>query len=212
MPLDGLVFIQQFRLNALRLVGDLLFERVELHARLLVFLVVNHLDAVELRAGLGGAHANLALLAVAGLGILAHLGKLALISGNGRNQLLERGDLLLRLLQILGAVRLKVSARLGDGAVQALDLVGQRFHAVAHDIHIGLDLLEHVLLFQQEIAVLEQFLAVAAAAHLLFILIQLHVHLLILPQKFVLFQNMALLNLSAPEGIVLQAENRHVIL
>ena len=109
-------------------------------------------------------------------------------------------------------MRLKIGARLGDGAVQALDLIGQRFHAVAHDLHIGLDLLEHVLLFQQEIAVLEQLLAVAVAAHLLFILIQLHVHLLILPQTFVLFQNMALLNLSAPEGIVLQAENRHVIL
>ena len=37
-------------------------------------------------------------------------------------------------------------------------------------------------------------------------------NVLILPQTFVLFQNMALLNLSAPEGIVLQAENRHVIL
>ena len=59
---------------------------------------------------------------------------------------------------------------------------------------------------------LEQLLAVAVAAHLLFILIQLHVHLLILPQTFVLFQNMALLNPLTPEGVILQAENRHVIL
>ena len=44
MPLDGLVFIQQLRLNVLRLVGDLLFERFELHARLLVFLVVDALE------------------------------------------------------------------------------------------------------------------------------------------------------------------------
>ena len=212
VALDRLVLLNQRRIDALRLLRHLLLELVELDGGRLELLVVDDLDAVKLRAGLGGAHAHLALLAVARLAVLAHLGQLRLIAGDGGQQLLDGRDLLLRLLEILRTVRLKVRRRLGHRAVQARDLIRQRFHTVAHDLHVRLNLLEDALLLQQEFAVLEQLLAVAACAHLLLILIQLHVNLLVLPQKFVLMQNQALLILNARRDSPWSKKPLHYIL
>ena len=212
VALDGLILLQQRSVDALRLLGNLLFELFELHGRHLVFLVIDDLDAVKLGAGFGSAHANLTLLAVARLGVLAHFGQLRLVAGDRGKQLLDGRDLLLRLLEILRTVRLEVRRRLGHRAVQALDLISQRFHTVAHDLHVALDLLEDILLFEQEIAVLEQLLAVAVRAHLLLVSIQLHVDLLILPQKFILFQNKALLILNAQRDFPWSKKPLHYIL
>ena len=77
-------------------------------------------------------------------------------------------------------------------------------------VDMELDQYEDALLLQQEFAVLEQLLAVAVAAHLALVLIQLHIDLLVFPQKFVLFQNKALLT-STPKGISLGAKNRYII-
>src|SRR5699024_8248776 len=104
--LDGAVAGKQ-RLIEL---GGLLFD-VGAHGleRLLIaleLLVVDRLELVVLLLGPGGAHADLLLLAVAGLGVLAHLGKLLLVARERVGQALRGLGAAVALLHGGGRVRL----------------------------------------------------------------------------------------------------------
>ena len=189
MLLDAAVLGQQLRVHLPGLLLRLRAHRLQLGGVLLEFLVVGHLQLVELQLGLGRAHADLLLLAVLGVRVLAHLGELLLVAGKGIQQLAHRLGLL---LHVLGGLRRVVLQLLGERRQYLLQPFGFILHGlepVLHDGHVVLQLLHVRLLIPQEIALLQQLLAIGRLAHFRLEAVGLHIHLHELPQGIQLHTN-----------------------
>ena len=184
MLLDGAILLQHLRIN---LPGLLFGARTHLLQRgriLLELHVVLLLELIKLLLGLGGTDANLALLAILDLGVLAHLAQFLLIAGQVVHQLLHGFHARVGFLFGRGRIALELFHQAGQNLLKALRVVAHGLQSIRHGRNVALQLLHVVLLIHQKIALLEQLLALFRLANLCLELVGFHIHLHELPQFF----------------------------
>ena len=126
-------------------------------------------------------NSNILILGNSGQG-KSYLLKLLLVAGEGVQQLAHRLGLLLHILRGLRRVVLQLLGEGGQRLFQAISLVLNGLEPILHDGNVVLQLFHVRLLIPQEIALLEQLLAIGRLAHPGLEAVRLHIHLHELPQ------------------------------